>query len=969
MKRKFWTSALALIVVLSLCFGTFAACEEIPASPTYYAVTFDLDGGTVEGQDVSKGLQIEKGATLNLADYVPTKEGNRFNGWKSGETVYGQSDTLTVNSDVTLKAQWKRYDQLAEELKSSIAVYLSSDGFESAFLNARTAQAQVPLQYLRYVKGSFYTVEIIEQLQSYLNLIEDIYADGKLLDSLFAGSGIASQGWYGISDYLYTWSLMYNRYLQWCGETGVADTAYTKYIEAISGYVKSIDDWQSNSQKKYSFNGKEITQANLYYEGYNSLNNMSNASRRMTVEQFTELLGLVEQATGNHNGHQAFLTRYSEIADYDSWESAQKNAFKTEVLGLWKACMPVTQVSFGYSITNVLPLISHNLGIKDATPYCDSVMLSYYEVDETSGEFVKAGGTPNWVGFSGRPIAASLYREHSEYSQAYEKTMQGYFPYTDGWNQPLDEMINLDRLCNYYNHDLGTGANVAPEFALLTGMMHGIDMEHYIKEVYTDLDSEVGKEYNIITLWRENLKKDDNGSYRIENTTDMAVAIAYCAMVEGINAPTPFGLYQKDVAVIDLPEITITLSDLAIKTSATKRTFEYGEAFVYDGLVVEKVMSNGDRVELSAEEYSVTSDYDGSTPGTYTVTVTLKEDESKTATYDVTVKAKPNTIESTLVEGNTYAGQKLTFDVFAKDGNGNKIASSVTLNGETVAVNWDDSEKTSFTLVFTQYENIVAITAGTGELAVTKTYHIYYEKAPMTFTFSVDAFSIGCGYLIDPVQVVVDKAFLEAITAYFNYTNCDVETFEEEYLNAAHILVYLLEQYDYVASYTGNPTPGSGFYLSIIENFQHSDNVPDNLRTVLEENGFSIDSDVWDANALGEFDYTYGSGWMYCVNGVFPNVGFSDYYIQDGDVMRVQFTLAYGADIGGTSSLGGGFSGDYFADVNEYRDALTKAMAIARAQGKQETEEYLAAFALIQAFDITAEELEAAQLALESVLD
>ena len=79
------------------------------------------------------------------------------------------------------------------------------------------------------------------------------------------------------------------------------------------------------------------------------------------------------------------------------------------------------------------------------------------------------------------------------------------------------------------------------------------------------------------------------------------------------------------------------------------------------------------------------------------------------------MKAKPNTIESTLVEGNTYVGQKLTFDAFAKDGNGNKIASSVTLNGETVAVNWDDSEKTSFTLVFTQYENIVAITAGTGE--------------------------------------------------------------------------------------------------------------------------------------------------------------------------------------------------------------------------------------------------------------
>ena len=106
---------------------------------------------------------------------------------------------------------------------------------------------------------------------------------------------------------------------------------------------------------------------------------------------------------------------------------------------------------------------------------------------------------------------------------------------------------------------------------------------------------------------------------------------------------------------------------------------------------------------------------------------------------------------------------------------------------------------------------------------------------------------------------------------------------------------------------------------------------------------------------------------MYSVNGVFPNVGFADYYIQDGDVMRVQFTLAYGADIGGSSSLGGG--GDsYFENVNKERDALTETMAQALAQDKGETEEYLTAFELIQKFGVTAEELTAAQQALEAVL-
>ena len=38
---------------------------------------------------------------------------------------------------------------------------------------------------------------------------------------------------------------------------------------------------------------------------------------------------------------------------------------------------------------------------------------------------------------------------------------------------------------------------------------------------------------------------------------------------------------------------------------------------------------------------------------------------------------------------------------------------------------------------------------------------------------------------------------------------------------------------------------------------------------------------------------------MYSVNGHYPNVGFSNYYFKDGDVVRTRFTLALGKDIGG----------------------------------------------------------------------
>ena len=59
---------------------------------------------------------------------------------------------------------------------------------------------------------------------------------------------------------------------------------------------------------------------------------------------------------------------------------------------------------------------------------------------------------------------------------------------------------------------------------------------------------------------------------------------------------------------------------------------------------------------------------------------------------------------------------------------------------------------------------------------------------------------------------------------------------------------------------------------------------------------------------LGEFALTNGSGWMYSVNNVYPNVGFADTYLSDGDVVRVRFTLGYGADIGGFGAIGTGYS-------------------------------------------------------------
>lgn len=50
---------------------------------------------------------------------------------------------------------------------------------------------------------------------------------------------------------------------------------------------------------------------------------------------------------------------------------------------------------------------------------------------------------------------------------------------------------------------------------------------------------------------------------------------------------------------------------------------------------------------------------------------------------------------------------------------------------------------------------------------------------------------------------------------------------------------------------------------------------------------------------LYEFDGGQLSGWMYEVNGWFPNYGASKYYLQDGDVIEWRYTCDLGRDIGG----------------------------------------------------------------------
>lgn len=96
--------------------------------------------------------------------------------------------------------------------------------------------------------------------------------------------------------------------------------------------------------------------------------------------------------------------------------------------------------------------------------------------------------------------------------------------------------------------------------------------------------------------------------------------------------------------------------------------------------------------------------------------------------------------------------------------------------------------------------------------------------------------------------------------------------------------------------------------------FCEGESVFDVLQRVCQDYGIHLESSwtpiynsayVEGIHNLYEFDCGNLSGWMYCVNGWYPNYGCSRYQLKDGDSVQWRFTCDLGKDIGGGYAVGG----------------------------------------------------------------
>ena len=94
--------------------------------------------------------------------------------------------------------------------------------------------------------------------------------------------------------------------------------------------------------------------------------------------------------------------------------------------------------------------------------------------------------------------------------------------------------------------------------------------------------------------------------------------------------------------------------------------------------------------------------------------------------------------------------------------------------------------------------------------------------------------------------------------------------------------------------------------------FYEGESVYDVLQRICRENGIHLEASftplynstyVEGIHNLYEFDCGSGSGWMYRVNGWYPNYGCSLYPLKQGDVVEWRYTCDLGSDIGGSNAF------------------------------------------------------------------
>lgn len=165
---------------------------------------------------------------------------------------------------------------------------------------------------------------------------------------------------------------------------------------------------------------------------------------------------------------------------------------------------------------------------------------------------------------------------------------------------------------------------------------------------------------------------------------------------------------------------------------------------------------------------------------------------------------------------------------------------------------------------------------------------------------SVERFSVGGDFIIEPTEVEIQE--------------------NEKYSSIIPRAIDATGTYQAISK-----DSSMGYYMQGINGAQCELNIPACVKDILNKKGETIGNNKHtDEKGLYEFDYTKSSGWMYTVNDQYVD-GMSSVTAHDGDVVRVMYTLALGADLFGKETSYGGTVYYPVADKSELIRLMAEA--------------------------------------------
>ncbi len=161
-------------------------------------------------------------------------------------------------------------------------------------------------------------------------------------------------------------------------------------------------------------------------------------------------------------------------------------------------------------------------------------------------------------------------------------------------------------------------------------------------------------------------------------------------------------------------------------------------------------------------------------------------------------------------------------------------------------------------------------------VAIICLFWIFPEQTPAasnSVIVSVEKSTLGQGFIVEPTAVQLKSGDT-------------AKTVTERVLNSNGI------------KFKASKENSVGYYLSGIEDPGRGKiNPPEFLKTQITAQDITITEDK-TPDYLSEYDYTKQSGWMYSVDGVFPDHAADAVSLKGGEVIRWQFTLiGYGEDV------------------------------------------------------------------------